>query len=433
MRLSLVHLLQAVVIGVAGVCSALVQPETCHRQSENKSVFAHFIVGIVASYTQDDWTNDMTLAQSMGIDGFALDIGKDSYNDQQLGFAYAAAEAINFKVFISFDFNYWTSADVSTIAGYINTYGTKAAQFLYNDKIFVSSFIGDGFDWRSVESQSEPLFACPNWQAASLDSNNADCGFNWNAWSSQNNQPIDSNKTTADDQTYISALGSKPYMMPVSPWFFTHYGTDTYNKNWIFYSDWLWNARWDQALQLAPQFVEIITWNDFGESHYIGPLHPNDEDVYAGGPTGAQKWVPGFTHDAWRDVAIPYIKAFKSGASSPVVTEDELVYYYRPNPKDADCSDAVAKPTGYQYDDDLVFVTAMLKSPGTVVIQSGSNTVSIDVGAGIHTVSGPMGVGQQIFTLKRGSSTIMSGTSTMDISNSCTVNNFNAYVASVKA
>jgi hypothetical protein len=38
------------------------------------------------------------------------DTGKDSYNDQQLGFAYAAAEALDFKVFISFDFSYWTSS-----------------------------------------------------------------------------------------------------------------------------------------------------------------------------------------------------------------------------------------------------------------------------------------------------------------------------------
>lgn len=35
--------------------------------------------------------------------------GKDSYNDQQLGYAYAAAEATGFKVFISFDFAYWTA------------------------------------------------------------------------------------------------------------------------------------------------------------------------------------------------------------------------------------------------------------------------------------------------------------------------------------
>jgi hypothetical protein len=42
-----------------------------------------------------------------------------------------------------------------------------------------------------------------------------------------------------------------------------------------------------------PHDLHVATCADFGESHYIGPLHPNDEDVYAGGPTGAQKWVPG--------------------------------------------------------------------------------------------------------------------------------------------
>jgi glucan endo-1,3-alpha-glucosidase len=63
-----------------------------------------------------------------------------------------------------------------------------------------------------------------------------------------------------------------------SPWFFTHYGPDTFSKNWvsisvlltptwlirffeIFYSDFLWTDRWEQVLQIAPQFVEIITWN----------------------------------------------------------------------------------------------------------------------------------------------------------------------------
>jgi glucan endo-1,3-alpha-glucosidase len=35
--------------------------------------------------------------------------GKDSYNQQQLGFAYAAAANVGFKVFISFDFAYWTA------------------------------------------------------------------------------------------------------------------------------------------------------------------------------------------------------------------------------------------------------------------------------------------------------------------------------------
>jgi glucan endo-1,3-alpha-glucosidase len=77
----------------------------------------YIYVGIVASYVQSGWEADMNLAKSIGIDAFALDIGKprgiaqastklnhlpysgkDSYNDQQLGFAYAAAANLDFKV-----------------------------------------------------------------------------------------------------------------------------------------------------------------------------------------------------------------------------------------------------------------------------------------------------------------------------------------------
>lgn len=68
-----------------------------------KLVFAHFMVGIVSTYTIKDWEYDMTLAKSYGIDGFALNIGKDPYTDAQLALAYQAAQGLGFKVFISFD------------------------------------------------------------------------------------------------------------------------------------------------------------------------------------------------------------------------------------------------------------------------------------------------------------------------------------------
>jgi glucan endo-1,3-alpha-glucosidase len=67
----------------------------------------------------------MTLAKNMGIDAFALNIGnlhlqslsdaltslpsgKDDFNDQQLTLAYTAAQTTGFKVFISFDFAFFT-------------------------------------------------------------------------------------------------------------------------------------------------------------------------------------------------------------------------------------------------------------------------------------------------------------------------------------
>ncbi|KAH8928031.1 glycoside hydrolase family 71 protein [Atractiella rhizophila] len=401
------------------------------------------MLGIVSVYTQADWETDMRLAQAVGIDAFALNIGKDSYNAAQLENAYNAAAATGFKVFISFDFAYWTNGDFGTISSYLQTYATRAGQYKYNNKAFVSTFVGGGFDRRAVESSSGvPIFACPNYQPGALRHSTTaatDCGFSWDAWPSQDNQPINSNKTTTTDINYINSLGGKPYMMPVSPWFYTHYGGDTYNKNWIFYSDYLWTQRWEQVLSVQPQFVEVLTWNDFGESHYIGPLHPEKPEVYApnGQDNGAKKWVTGMDHTAWQDVMVPYINAFKAGSTTPSVSSDELVYYYRTSPKDASCSDPVPKPTGYQYDGDLIFVTALLTSPGTVIITSGSTSTSINVAAGIHTVSAPMGIGVQSFGLTRNGATVLSGTSPKQVDSSCTGTNpaqpFNAFVGSIKA
>ncbi|KAJ7866176.1 glycoside hydrolase family 71 protein [Mycena leptocephala] len=406
MRFSLTVLASLVLSALGTPLPSPVRSTELVERAGQKYVFAHFILGVVQTYVQSDWEADMTLAKSIGIDAFALDIGKDSYNQQQLGFAYAAAANVGFKVFISFDFAYWTAGDTSTMTTYMQTYATQPGQFMYNNAAFVSSFVGDGYPYRTLESQSGiKLFACPNWQPGSFINN---------------------------VKKYMTDLGGKPYMMPVSPWFSTHYGGDTYNKNWIFYSDWLYQSRWEEALQLQPQFVEILTWNDFGESHYIGPLHGDNSSVYAGGPTGASRWVDGMPHDAWRDVAQVYISAFKAGASTP--TTDELVYYYRPTPKGATCSDTVAgQPTGFDFDADSVFVIAMLKSAGTVTITSGSNApVKFQLAAGIHTIAAPMGLGTQTFALSS-STASFGGKGGLQITNQCTVYNFNAYVGKVTA
>lgn len=59
----------------------------------------------------------------------------------------------------------------------------------------------------------------------------------------------------------------------------------SYSKNWVFPSDLLWFRRWNEILTMGPQFLEIITWNDYGESHYIGPLSSIHND------DGNSKWT----------------------------------------------------------------------------------------------------------------------------------------------
>lgn len=64
------------------------------------------MVGIVSSYQPSNWERDMRVAKSYGIDGFALNVGKDSYTESQLRMAYEAAGRVGFEVFISFDVSF---------------------------------------------------------------------------------------------------------------------------------------------------------------------------------------------------------------------------------------------------------------------------------------------------------------------------------------
>ncbi|KAI8577354.1 hypothetical protein K450DRAFT_282605 [Umbelopsis ramanniana AG] len=409
---------------------------TVAASTSAKMVFAHFMVGIVSSYQASDWANDIALASASGIDGFALNIGADSYTESQLTLAYNAAASKNFKLFISFDMTSIT--DPNRISSILKQYSGQSAQFKVDGKPFVSTFVGYGVvDWNSIQATSGvSIYLVPNWQASQLQGNTqVSGGFSWIAWPNSNNQPIDANMTTDSDNAYISALAGKAYMAPVSPWFFTHFGSDvSYSKNWLFLSDVLWYQRWEEILKLKPDFVEIITWNDFGESHYIGPLHPENPSVYAGPATdGAKSWVENMPHDGWRDISQAYITAYKNGASAPVVTKDEIVYYYRLMPKDTICSsDPTGPPTGRDYVEDKVYAVTLLKSPATLTITSGGNSpVQFSAPSGVSIWSVPMGVGSQQFKLIRNGATALSGTGSQQVKNSCTIYNFNAFVGTV--
>lgn len=234
-------------------------------------------------------------------------------------------------------------------------------------------------------------------------------------------------------------------MAPVSPWFNTHYGAEvSYSKNWVFPSDLLWYSRWNEILTLGPQFVEIITWNDYGESHYVGPLASLHYD------DGASKWTNDMPHNGWLEMAAPFIAAYKAGSKSVAdyITEDKLVYWYRPNQKSLNC-DATdttmaagnnasgnyfnGKPSGWNSMADSVFVVALLKEAGVVSVMSGGNTQSFNAPAGASSYQVDMGIGQQQFSLTRNGASVLSGVSLKDITSECICGlyNFNAFVGTL--
>lgn len=120
------------------------------------------MVGIVSQFVQADWEKEMRIAKAHAIDGFALNIGVDPYTQDQLDLAYSAAEAVDFDVFISFDFNWYQISDVDKVSTMFKRYMDKPKQYKVDGKPFVSTFIGDGFDWAAVQQQvGKAIYAVP--------------------------------------------------------------------------------------------------------------------------------------------------------------------------------------------------------------------------------------------------------------------------------
>ncbi|KAL1966633.1 hypothetical protein VTN77DRAFT_4044 [Rasamsonia byssochlamydoides] len=159
----------------------------------------------------------MQRAKSMGIDAFALNIGTDPYTDTQLGYAYQSAENNGMKVFISFDFNWWSTSQASAIGAKVAQYADMPAQLKFDNRTFVSSFAGDGLDANAVEQASSmQLFFVPNFHPNDHDFGNIGGALNWMAWpnNGDNKAPTPgANFTVADgDNAYIAALNGKPYL-----------------------------------------------------------------------------------------------------------------------------------------------------------------------------------------------------------------------------
>lgn len=120
-----------------------------------------------------DWTADITAAQAIGIDGFgpylllphhfrltlfpiALNTAVDDYEVSRYPDAFAAAEAANFKLFISFDMTYdWASDDMVSL---VQTYASSSAYYLWNGVPLVSTYDGDNQDndfWQGFKGDLE--------------------------------------------------------------------------------------------------------------------------------------------------------------------------------------------------------------------------------------------------------------------------------------
>lgn len=404
------------------------------------------MVGNTVSYSQNDWASDIAMAASQDIDGFALNLGHEGWQQRQLQNAFAAAEAAggNFKLFLSLDMTSLTCSsanDATKLVNLVKQYASSSAQAKYNGLVLVSTFSGSDCTFGTGTSNG--------WQSSFVDPLTAagiqisfipsvftnpsgfgsyawmDGGLNWNSAWPMGNYDIGAHST---DLSYHAALGGRTYMTAVSPYFFTHFGANSWNKNWLYRSDnWLYCERWEEiiAMRDVSTMTEILTWNDYGESSYIGPIKG---DL----PPTSNTWVDGFDHSGLASITRYYSQAFKTGAY-PKVDKDEIIIWARPHAALAEASnDPVGRPTGYAWTDDNLYAVVLASAPSIVTLTSGDASMSFSVQAGLSKLKMPLSTGSISGTVERNGQAVASYSagSQYSFTNSPRTYNYNYFVGS---
>jgi glucan endo-1,3-alpha-glucosidase len=390
------------------------------QSGQQHYVWAHHMVGNTFTYFQSDWEDDMRAAKSQGIDGFALNMGSEFWEPNHVQTAYRAAEVVgDFKLFMSLDMSSLRCGspnDASSLVNLIQSIGSSSAQARINGKVLVSTFAGETCNfgtgsvvaWKTqfkdpLAASGLPVYFIPAFfgePSAYASYDWLDGQLNWNSGWPQGSQDISAGST---DDKYLSVLGSKGYMSAVSPFFFTHFGPATWNKNWIYRSDdWLYCTRWEQVIAMRDKSVmtEILTWNDYGESSYIAGIKGML-------PITSHQWVDGFDHTGLSILTRYYSTAFKTG-SYPAITQDSLTMWSRPHAAGANAVvDFIGRPNNSQWTDDNVYAVVLLTAPATVVLYSGSTSQEFSVPAGLSKLKMPSAAGGMGGAIQRNGATVV--------------------------
>ncbi|KAF8645175.1 hypothetical protein AX16_008002 [Volvariella volvacea WC 439] len=241
---------------------------------------------------------------------------------------------------------------------------------------------------------------------------------------------VDHERSRARRRDDASGLGRKLYMAAVSPWFFTHYGQESFNKNFVFLSDQhLYVRRWESLIAHRDQFdvIQVLTWNDYGESHYIGPIK--------GAQPNSEAWVNGMNHTGWLELTEYYARAFKTG-QYPAIERDRLFMWARTHPTHAQAPDPVGQPDNYELMEDAVWAIAMTTEPSIVVLStSPSDFRTFTVPAGVSKLSIPISAGGIMRGVieRYGQSVVELNPQGFTFRDNPEIYNFNAFVASASA
>jgi len=376
-------------------------------------VFAHYMV-CFATYgeTVEGYKREISEAQAAGIDGFALNEGawtNEPHYVNRTRMIFQAAHELNtgFKLIFSLDL---ATLKPIYIPEMLRSYANDPAYYHYNGRPLVSTFSGGRVDWKAILDplRAEGINVCfvpffyptpadelPSYQVIketfSRYSDVADGYFYFGAAGTA--------EQLADCNTLYVKAAREQGTLVMSSFTPFYWGAAQRGRRYFETEGGIGIQRqWTSILASQPDFVEIVTWNDFNES-YIAPV----ADAKSFGV------LPRRSHEGYLALTKYFIEWYKSGRQ-PKIARDSLVAIYRIHPKAAVAapqpvglaSHLAAPVTDFRGDvqDDL-YVTTMLTSPGELRVSSGGTETRREMGKGYNSVAIPFHVGAQHFALYR--------------------------------
>jgi glucan endo-1,3-alpha-glucosidase len=285
---------------------------------------------MIGGITNEHVRQDIIDAKALGLDGFAMNYDQFEYwSNDTVDFLFNNADDLkDFKLFFSFDHaaGHFPNGP-SQYADYLAKYVKRPSYLYFQGKALVSTFGGEDIpdgNWAAFKAQVKAKVGSdfqgvrlvPGFYQNVTPSANffdgrgsIDGVFNWNSW-----QPTNAGKvpvSTVDDLKFQAATKatSKTFMMGMSPIQFKHMDK---KNNWYRRGEENLEYRFGQVLDLQPDIVQLQTWNDAGEGHYMGNIW--DEPMSTA--PQIQALVKGFDHKGYWEILPAFIKAWKSGDRS---------------------------------------------------------------------------------------------------------------------
>jgi glucan endo-1,3-alpha-glucosidase len=446
----------------------------CVPAHAQRLVFAHYMVTNQDYQGNTDPTQEAKIAayekeiqqaQAAGIDGFALNVG--GWLNQNYYIIYSA-QIFEAAVRLNSGFKLMFSADMccgnglgdveDMVRRFANDPRYSQVYFKFNGEFVLTTFSGDNMGtsfWQQVRSDlatggnpsttSEPnalaevsgppsnapvnIFLVPAFfwggeiptlssvqQGFSQWSSTIDGSFYWGIAGVPGSGGSLDQIPSSDDYASVVHSGGKLYMAPICLQFWGA-NADRYYE----YSGAAGMRKmWMDAINVShPDWVEIITWNDFIEGSYVSPIDDPNKYPFANflDTTGVPSSTLGYFHSHQGATALlPYfIQWYKTGVQ-PTISNDSIYWFYRTQSMNFNAgTPAVSPGTNYGPMADVIYVTANLPAPAVLKVTSGSQVSTFNLSAGSSDVQAPFTVGTTpTFELDRGGVAVIPATSGTD-------------------